>query len=63
MNWQTHAAHCVLYLLLAFAWYADHRVMQRQITEAECKLELIDPIRAEAGVPLSECCKELLRGK
>ncbi len=59
----THIAHCVLYLLLAFAWYADHRQLDRRLLEAECKYELIDPVRGEAGVPLSECCQELLRGK
>lgn len=41
-------------------WFFDHQKLQREAQTWHCKFDLIDPIRAEAGVPLDDCCKELL---
>lgn len=53
----THVGYCTVVLLVAAAWYFDHRQLDRRALEAECKYEMIDPIRAEAGAPLSDKCQ------
>ena len=59
----TNLIECVAYFCLGLlpfvliAWLVDHRVMQQQIIEADCKFEAIDPIRWEAGLPMSDKCK------
>lgn len=59
----THVGYCTLILLIAAAWFFDHRQLDRRAIEAECAFEVIDPIRWEAGIPLSDKCKELLKRK
>lgn len=52
-----HITYAVVVLVIAAAWYCDHRQLDRRLLEAECKLELLDPIRQEAGSEISEKCK------
>lgn len=47
----------VLAAVLAGGWFVDHAALSRRALEAECKFEAIDPIRAEAGVEMSDKCK------
>lgn len=52
-----HVTYAVVVLVIAAAWYCDHRQLDRRLLESECKFEMIDPIRAEAGVEMSHKCK------
>lgn len=52
-----HVTYAVVVLIVAAAWYCDHRQLDRRLLEAECKFEAIDPIRWEAEVEMSEKCK------
>ena len=55
-------------VLAAFAvaigilWRIDRVELERRAVEAECKFEAIDPIRAEAGVPMSDKCECFWKG-
>jgi len=53
----THIGYHLLVLLVAAAWLFDHRDLSRRVLAAECKYEAIDPIRAEAGVEMSDKCR------
>jgi hypothetical protein len=49
-------------VVLMFAWWHYDRVtLTAEAVKWQCRFELIDPIRAEADVPLSECCREWLK--
>jgi hypothetical protein len=47
----------ILPVTLGILWFIDHRNLKQQVTAAECKYEMIDPIRAEAGIGMSDKCK------
>ena len=53
----THACYIAFILVIAGGWYVDCQRLAKRALEAECKFEAIDPIRAEAGVEMSEKCK------
>jgi hypothetical protein len=58
----THACYIAIIAVLASFWYIDCRRLERRLIEAECKFEAIDPIRAEAGVPMSDKCECFWKG-
>lgn len=73
----THVAYCGALLIVAALWAADHYVMREELDkqwrlyvqakhaaeEWHCRFDLIDPIRIEAWIPLSDECEEVLFGK
>lgn len=45
----------------SLGWYADRARLSGEVVKWKCQFEIIDPIRAEAEVPLSECCRDWLK--